>query len=89
MSDGTLSCSTPTTSPEEGPPSPVIVNMFKCWGTDGTGLTQEWTVLELSALDANLLRSAVTSAVAPNGFATKIYAKFPRNPRTIALAHRL
>jgi len=63
--------------------------MFKRWGDDGTGLPKEWTVLELAALDANHLRSAISSAVAPNGFATQIYAKFPRTQRTIALQHRL
>ena len=88
MSNDSLATST-TTPSAQGGGSPVVVNMFKRWADDGAGLPAEWTVLELSALDANHLRSAISSAVAPNGFATKIYAKFPRNPRTIALAHRL
>lgn len=83
------SATTATASSSEGGGSPVVVNMFKRWAEDGAGLTQEWTVLELSALDANLLRSAVASAVAPNSFATKVYAKFPRTARTVALEHRL
>ena len=77
---------TSATAPSaQGGRSPVVVNMFKRWADDGAGLPAEWTVLELSALDANHLRSAISSAVAPNGFATKIYAKFPRTPRTVAL----
>ena len=88
MSDGSLPTST-TAAVAQGGGSPVVVNMFKRWADDGAGLPAEWTVLELSALDANHLRSAISSAVAPNGFATKIYAKFPRTARTVALQHRL
>ena len=84
------SLATSTTAPSaQGGGSPVVVNMYKRWGDDGAGMSAEWTVLELAALDANHLRSAISSAVAPNGFATKVYAKFPRTSRTVALQHRL
>ena len=84
------SLATSTTAPSaQGGGSPVVVNMYRRWGDDSSGMPAEWTVLELSAIDANHLRSAISSAVAPNGFATKVYAKFPRTARTVALQHRL
>ena len=83
------SATTATASSLEGGGSPVIVNMFKHWAEDGTRLTQEWTVLELLALNVNLLCSAVTSTVVLNSFATKIYAKYPQTAHTVTLNHHL
>ena len=88
MSNGSLTTST-AAPPAQGGGSPVVVNMYRRWGDDGAGMPAEWTVLELAAIDANHLRAAISSAVAPNGFATKVYAKFPRTARTVALEHRL